>query len=146
MCRFVLGCVESACFPGCIYYLSRWYTRREMSLRVTLLNGGNLAAQAFGSLIAAGILTPSMDQQRGIAAWRWLFIIEGVLTVFIALIVWPILPDYPDSTRWLTETERLMAQKRLVDDVGATDEDEEHEPFARGLHLAIADKKVWLLA
>lgn len=117
-----------------------------MSLRVTLLNGGNLAAQAFGGLIAAGILTPAMDQQRGIAAWRWLFIIEGVLTVFIALMVWPILPDYPESTRWLTETERLMAQKRLANDVGATDEEGDHEPFARGLYLAIADKKVWLLA
>ena len=48
----ILGGVEAAFFPGCIYYLSRWYTRNEMQLRVTILNSENLAAQVFGGLIA----------------------------------------------------------------------------------------------
>jgi MFS family permease len=74
MCRFFLGCVEAAFFPGCLLFLSRWYTRREMQLRVALINAGNLAAQAFGGLIAAGILA-DMDDAGGIRAWRWLFIV-----------------------------------------------------------------------
>lgn len=75
MCRFFVGCVEAAFVPGVLYYLSRWYTRKEMQLRVTILNAGNLAAQAFGGLIAAGILD-GMEGKAGIRAWRWLFIIE----------------------------------------------------------------------
>ncbi|KAL4933995.1 uncharacterized protein BDV17DRAFT_72169 [Aspergillus undulatus] len=59
--------VEASLFPGSIYFLSRWYTRREVQLRVTLLNVGNLAAQAFGGLIAAGILG-RMEGTAGIRA------------------------------------------------------------------------------
>lgn len=77
LCRFFLGCIEAAFFPGCLYYLSRWYTRKEMQLRVTIINAGNLAAQAFGGLIAAGILG-DMDGKGGIRAWRWLFIVGPV--------------------------------------------------------------------
>lgn len=76
MCRFLLGCMEAAFFPGCLLFLSRWYTRREMQLRVAVINAGNLAAQAFGGLIAAGILA-GMDGTGGIRAWRWLFIVSG---------------------------------------------------------------------
>lgn len=79
VCRFFLGCIEAALFPGSIFFLSR-YTRSEMQLRVTLLNVRNLVAQAFGSLIAAGILG-GMEGVVGLRAWRWLFILEGVITV-----------------------------------------------------------------
>lgn len=144
MCRFFLGVLEAAFFPGSIYYLSRWYTRKEMTKRVTILNAGNLAAQAFGGLIAAGVLS-DMQGDRGIAAWRWLFIIEGALTVFIAILTVWILPDYPESTRWLSDVERFIAQKRLVDDVGVADNDEANEGFTHGFKLAIADIKVWML-
>jgi MFS family permease len=76
LARFFLGVLESAFFPGCLFYLSRWYTREEMQLRVTLLNFGNLTAQAFGGLMAAGILT-NLDGTRGISGWRYLFAICG---------------------------------------------------------------------
>lgn len=46
-----------------------------MQLRVTLINAGNLAAQAFGGLIAAGILG-DMEGAGGLRAWRWLFIVS----------------------------------------------------------------------
>jgi len=144
MCRFFLGAVEAAFFPGCIYYLSRWYTRKEMYLRVTILNAGNLAAQGFGGLIAAGVLA-DMGGKKGIAAWKWLFIIEGALTVVIAFLSMAILPDYPSTTRWLSESERLIAQKRLVDDVGAADENDAEESIFHGLKLAVSDVKVWAL-
>lgn len=67
--------IEAAFFPGCLLFLSRWYTRQEMQLRVTLINAGNLAAQAFGGLIAAGILG-DMEGAAGVRAWRWLFIVS----------------------------------------------------------------------
>jgi MFS family permease len=144
LCRFFLGAIEAAVFPGSIYYLSRWYTRKEMQLHVTILNAGNLAAQAFGGLIAARVLT-NMGGKKHIAAWKWLFIIEGSITVFIALLAMFVLPDYPNSTRWLSETENFIAQKRLVDDVAAADEDDSEEGVFHGLKLAVSDPKVWIL-
>lgn len=143
MCRFFLGCVEASLFPGSIYLLSRWYTRKEMQLRVTILNGGNLAAQAFGGLIAAGILA-NMEGTAGIRAWRWLFIIEGAITVVCAIVAVFILPEYPQSTGWLSAREKSIAQRRLALDVGIA-EAVEDESALRGLKLAIMDPKVWLL-
>jgi MFS family permease len=146
LCRFFLGCVEASLFPGTIYFLSRWYTRQEMQLRVTLLNAGNLAAQAFGGLIAAGILG-DMEGKAGLRAWRWLFIIEGAITIFVAVIAVFILPDYPSTTVWLTKKEKYIAQKRLDIDVGIADQDATDSvgDAFHGLKQAVMDPKVWLL-
>lgn len=78
--RFILGFVEAAYFPGCLYFLSCWYTRQELALRTAFLYTGSLLSGAFGGLIAAGI-TNGMDGVKGLSAWRWLFIIEGCITV-----------------------------------------------------------------
>lgn len=66
--------------PGCLYLLTAWYTRKEVGKRTALLYCGSLISGAFSGLIAAGI-TDGLAGARGIAAWRWLFIIEGALTV-----------------------------------------------------------------
>ena len=145
LCRFFLGAVESALFPGSLYFLSRWYTRKEMQFRVMLMNAGNILAQAFGGLIAAGVLS-NMQGTAGLKAWRWLFILEGVITIVAGIIAIPILPDYPTSTKWLSEKEINIAEKRLVEDAGTADEEDENEGAFHGLKLAVIDPKVWLLA
>ncbi|KAF7552893.1 hypothetical protein G7046_g7272 [Stylonectria norvegica] len=146
LCRFFLGCVEASFFPGSLYFLSRWYTRKEMQLRVTILNAGNLAAQAFGGLIAAGILS-NMEGKSGLSAWRWLFIIEGCITVALAAAAVFVLPDYPSTTKWLSAEEKNIAQGRLAIDAGfAVDGSEDEDVSAlQGLLMAIKDPKVWLL-
>jgi MFS family permease len=73
-CRFMLGFVEAAYFPGVLYYLSCWYTRKELGLRTAMFYSGALISGAFSGLIAAGV-TAHMDGTRGLRAWRWLFII-----------------------------------------------------------------------
>ena len=68
--RFFLGFVEAAFFPGALFLLSKWYTRKELGLRTALLSCGSLISNAFGSLIASGILD-GMEGKLGHAAWRW---------------------------------------------------------------------------
>ena len=70
MTRFFLGFVEAAFFPGALFLLSKWYTRSELGVRTALLSCGNLFSNAFGSLIASGILN-GMDGKLGHAAWRF---------------------------------------------------------------------------
>lgn len=72
--RFFLGFVEAAYFPGCLYFLSSWYTRKELAFRTAMLYVGSLLSGAFSGLIAAGI-TNGMDGDLGLGAWRWLFIV-----------------------------------------------------------------------
>ena len=84
MTRFFLGFVEAAFFPGALFLLSKWYKRSELGTRIALLYCGNIISNAFGALMASGILD-GMEGKLGQAAWRWLFFIEGSLTVFVAL-------------------------------------------------------------
>lgn len=82
--RFVLGAVESPFFAGVLFYISKWYTREEISLRMAIFYSGSLVSGAFGSLIAAGILK-GLNNSRGYEAWQWLYIIEGTVTVFVSI-------------------------------------------------------------
>jgi MFS family permease len=67
--RFFLGFVEAAFFPGALFLLSKWYKRSELGQRTALLSCGGLISNAFGSLMASGILD-GMDGKLGCAAWR----------------------------------------------------------------------------
>lgn len=67
-------------FPGCLYLLSSWYTRKELTTRTAVLYSGSVLSGAFSGLIAAGI-TKNLGGAMGLGAWQWLFIIEGVITV-----------------------------------------------------------------
>lgn len=73
--RAILGVVEAVFFPGAVYFLSAWYTKKELGKRLGWLYIAQQVGNAFGGLFAAAIL--QLDGQHGIAGWQWLFIIEG---------------------------------------------------------------------
>ncbi|KAL1890879.1 hypothetical protein Sste5346_008020 [Sporothrix stenoceras] len=143
--RFILGFVEAAYFPGCLYLLSCWYTRKELAFRTGLLYSGSLLSGAFGGLLAAAI-TGGMNGVRGLSAWRWLFIIEGMATVVVAVAAAFIIPDLPRTTRWLNEEEKQLAAWRLEADIGEDDwVDTKHQHPLHGFKLAVLDIKSWLI-
>ncbi|CAE6468789.1 unnamed protein product [Rhizoctonia solani] len=144
--RFFLGFVEAAFFPGALFLLSKWYKRDELGLRTAILYCGNLSSNAFGGLLAAGVLD-GMQGKLGHAAWRWLFFIEGALTMAVAVLAVFILPDFPNTTRWLLPEERRLAEVRMAEDVGGeVDKDSSEEGHLYGFSLAMKDWKVWWLA
>jgi hypothetical protein len=73
-----------------------------------VLYSGALISGAFSGLIAAGV-TWGMDGAMGLSAWKWLFIIEGAATVVIAFACYFVLPNFPRTTTWLTDEERMLA-------------------------------------
>ncbi|OBT83346.1 hypothetical protein VE02_08552 [Pseudogymnoascus sp. 03VT05] len=144
-CRFMLGFVEAAYFPGCLYYLSCWYTRAELGFRYSILYSGALISGAFSGLMSAGIVG-NMDHLHGLRSWRWLFIIEGTITIGIAAAAFFILPNFPRTTMWLSEEERQLAAWRMEEDIGEDDwVDSESQSFLNGIKLALSDIKTWIL-
>ncbi|KJA20089.1 hypothetical protein HYPSUDRAFT_204133 [Hypholoma sublateritium FD-334 SS-4] len=141
LCRVFIGLPEAAFYPGAIYLLSRWYTKKELAFRSAFLYAGLLISNAFGSLMAAGILG-HMEGKRGIRAWRWLFFIEGAITIFVGLNTMWLLPDYPHNTRWMSPFELRLAQVRLSEDAGEADKDNREDSQLQGLIMAIKDPKV----
>ncbi|KLO18029.1 MFS general substrate transporter [Schizopora paradoxa] len=144
--RFFLGFVEAAFFPGSLFLLSKWYKREELGLRMSLLYCGSIISNAFGALLATGILD-GMNGKLGRAAWRWLFYIEGSLTIAVAIAAIFILPDFPTTTRWLSPIERSLAIRRMEEDgnIGAKPSHKSNTHWAHGLWLAVIDWKVWWL-
>ncbi|KAH0594803.1 hypothetical protein MHUMG1_07638 [Metarhizium humberi] len=142
--RFFLGFIEAAFLPGALLILSKWYTRRELTTRNAVLFCGNLISNAFSALVGAGVLS-NMQGVLGHAAWRWLFWIEGAVTMFVALLAALILPDLPHNARGFTEEERAVAQLRMIEDVGEADTDAADQGAFDGLIMALTDYKIYVM-
>lgn len=142
--RFFLGFIEAAFLPGALLILSKWYTRRELTTRNAILFCGNLISNAFSSLVGAGVLS-NMQGTLGHSAWRWLFWIEGGVTMLVAIAAAFILPDLPHNARGFTEEERQVAQLRMLEDVGEADVDSADQGPFEGLKMACKDIKIYIM-
>lgn len=137
--RFFLGVTEAPFYPGALYLLSIFYTRKEVATRIAVLYTGNILATAFAGLLA--ILLFKMDGIAGLEGWRWLFIIQGIATFVVAIIGTYFLPDDPSVTRWLTPEERILASERIRKD---TVDEQGSVSTIKGLKEAAKDYRVWI--
>ncbi|PSR75029.1 hypothetical protein PHLCEN_2v9359 [Hermanssonia centrifuga] len=139
------GIVEASFFPGALFLISKWYKHDELGLRTAILFCGNIISNAFGALIASAILD-NMQGVLGRAAWRWLFYVEGSLTVLVAVCAMFVLPDFPETTSpgWLSAKEISLAIKRMEEDTDLV-HGREAESLSSGFWMAIQDRNVWLL-
>ncbi|KAG2177270.1 hypothetical protein INT43_007927 [Umbelopsis isabellina] len=141
--RFFLGCFETGIGPSAPLILSFWYRREELSSRLAVYLGSSTLAGAFGGALAYGVLG-NLDGAQGLAAWRWLFIIEGLPTIALGLAAFFILPDYPETagSRWLTPEEKELAIQR-----GASAFNTDKSIFdMRQFKAAFLDYKNWMTA
>ncbi|PGH13944.1 hypothetical protein AJ79_03359 [Helicocarpus griseus UAMH5409] len=115
--RFFLGLFETGMFPGCFYLLGMWYKRSEAQKRFSFFFSSTTLAGAFGGLLASAI--GKMDGMRGFLGWRWVFILEGLLTCVVSFGCFFAIPDFPEDVKWLNEEERAFIRAKLAKDVGA---------------------------
>lgn len=141
-CRFFLGFVEAAFFPGAFFYLSMFYNRQQMAFRTAILYSGSQLGNAFGTLFAIGII--KLNGRYGIQGWRWLFLIEGVLTVGIAIICALILPNSPRKILGFSAQEHEWLRWNYEKD--QKQQDNSNEITAKqGFLMAVRDPKTWLM-
>ncbi|WPH01891.1 Hypothetical protein R9X50_00474500 [Acrodontium crateriforme] len=114
--RFFLGVFETGMFPGCFYLIGMYYQRKEAQKRYSFFFSSTTLAGAFGGLLASAI--GKMDNVGGYRAWRWVFILEGSLTVLVAIAFFFCIPDFPEQAKWLKEDERAYVAARLRADQG----------------------------
>ncbi|KAJ5674360.1 uncharacterized protein N7477_004294 [Penicillium maclennaniae] len=137
--RFFLGVAESGLFPGVVYYLSMWYKRNERHYRVALFFSAASLAGAFGGVLAWGIA--HMKGVAGLNGWRWIFILEGILTVNVSILAYFWVHNYPATATFLSKEERDFIQFRLKIDNDSTRDEEFSWSAAMD---AFKDPKVWL--
>ncbi|KIY00065.1 uncharacterized protein Z520_03750 [Fonsecaea multimorphosa CBS 102226] len=109
--RFLIGVFEAGFFPGIVYFTTFWYCIEERGLRIAFVAAHANLAGAFGGVIAYGV--GHLNGASGLQGFRWLFIIEGIVTVLCALLLIFFLPDYPSRAKWLTQEEKQLFERRL---------------------------------
>ncbi|KAK5210908.1 hypothetical protein LTR41_003520 [Exophiala xenobiotica] len=140
--RLILGVLEAGFFPGCVYLISTWYSRYDLQKRYSIFYLIGCLASACSGILAYGLM--QMDGLANYSGWRWIFIMEGILTCVVGIIGYFFLVDFPDKaarTSWafLNERECQFITRRIAKDRG----DAELEPFnlkkwaASGLDLKI---------
>ncbi|KAF8958103.1 MFS general substrate transporter [Flammula alnicola] len=136
--RVLMGIGEAGYYAGMIYYLSFWYKRHELALRISLCMTGTLPG-AIGGLVAFGLVRAHTSLIQG---WQFLFLIEAIPTLIMAVMILFFLPSFPFSATFLSPRERAIAQARLNRD---------HKPQSHGgmtgwagFKAIISDINSWL--
>ena len=112
--RMALGLCEGGLFPGVTFYITLWYRRHECGFRMAIFFSAATLAGAFGGLLARGIT--EMKGVGGLPGWSWIFILEGLITIVVAIAAKWVIHDNPETARFLTNEERTEVKSRLVQD------------------------------
>ncbi|KAI5468164.1 major facilitator superfamily domain-containing protein [Mariannaea sp. PMI_226] len=108
--RLVIGLFEAGFYPTCVSYLSFFYGRFDLAVRVAIFYGQYAVAGAFSGAISYGVFHLKSGPLRN---WQYLFVIEGSLTCFVAILAFCLLPRGPSSAWFLNQEEREFAADRM---------------------------------
>ncbi|KAG4444328.1 hypothetical protein IFR05_000202 [Cadophora sp. M221] len=113
--RFLVGLFESGFYPGIHYMLGSWYTPREIGKRAMIFwLAGSIGSMFSGFLQAAAY--KNLNGVHGHEGWRWLFIIDGIITIPLAVMGYAFFPNLPQGgvkTWWTTQKEHELSISRL---------------------------------
>ncbi|EXJ68458.1 uncharacterized protein A1O5_08250 [Cladophialophora psammophila CBS 110553] len=110
--RFFLGVTEAGFFPAATYLLTIWYRRYEIQRRMAVFYAAASLSGAFSGLLAFAI--EKMDGIAGLAGWKWIFILEGLAPIAVSFTLYFLLPDKPETARFLTKEEREFIVNRIA--------------------------------
>ncbi|KAK1623435.1 inner membrane transporter yfaV [Colletotrichum phormii] len=121
--RMMLGLAEAGYIPGACYTLSTWYMKKELAKRIAIFFFGMFSGNALSPILASGIL--KLEGERGLRGWQWLFLIEGIFTIFVGLSLLFLLPGLVR----FKGSEKSIIQRRLEID------DKEKRGGAQGMRI-----------
>ncbi|OJJ89426.1 putative MFS transporter Liz1/Seo1 [Aspergillus glaucus CBS 516.65] len=111
--RFFVGLAESTFYPGMQYIIGSWYRKDELAKRSCIFHTSSGIASMFSGYLMAGVY--NLEGRGGFRGWQWLFLIDGIISLPIAISGFFVLPDVPEiSNPWyLSEKEVALSQKRM---------------------------------
>ncbi|KAH8114967.1 major facilitator superfamily domain-containing protein [Phellopilus nigrolimitatus] len=120
--RSFIAITEGGVIPATLVYLEGFYKSTELATRLAWFWGVQSIASAVSGLMASGLL--ELRGVGGLEGWKWLFIIDGILTVIVAVITWSYLPKTASLTKggirgrkpWFDERQVQIAVTRVIRD------------------------------
>ncbi|KAL8713143.1 MAG: hypothetical protein Q9220_002664 [cf. Caloplaca sp. 1 TL-2023] len=143
--RVILGVLEAGLYPSIVYLLATWYSRYDVGKRYAAFYVIGCIALAFGGILAYGLM--QMGGLAGKAGWRWIFIMEGLLTCIVAGFAYFLLVDFPEKAHKSFHFLNVQERDFIIRRVNKDRDDALPEPFtlARFLKPGL-DFKLWILA
>lgn len=120
--RFLLGVAEAGFFPGILIYLTEWFPRSDRARMVCLFQVAMPLSGLLGAPISSLILN-HLNNVGGFHGWKWLFLAEGLPSLFLGISCLWLLPSRPGDARWLTDAQKsqleniLQAERSLTEKV-----------------------------
>lgn len=111
--RFLVGLAESGFYPGMVYVIGSWYRKDELAKRSCIFHTSSAIGSMFSGYLMAGVY--HLGGRGGFHGWQWLFIVNGIISLPVALSGYVLLPDVPETTRawYFNASERAFAKKRM---------------------------------
>jgi len=145
--RMLLGVFEAGFYPGAVYLCTFWYMPRQLATRIAYFYCTSALSGAFSGLLAAGIA--QMDGVGGYEGWRWIFILEGIVTVVLGVSCFFFLIDSPTlSSRWLRPEEiRFLELQHFIKQGGRfADEHDEKKFNWHDLKMVVTNWRLYMQA
>ncbi|KAJ3148673.1 hypothetical protein HDU89_004523 [Geranomyces variabilis] len=134
--KVVLGALQAGFFPGVMLYILSFYTREEWATRMSwIVSSATMGVSFLGVFADWGA---QFDGMHGLDTWRWMYVCNGVLSMAAGTAAFVFLPNWPETTAFLTPADRVLAVARGHDGSeggGAAGHESDDEPPAR-VHLA----------
>ncbi|EGN93183.1 hypothetical protein SERLA73DRAFT_172335 [Serpula lacrymans var. lacrymans S7.3] len=148
--RFLLGFLQGGFIPDVILYLSYFFTKSELTIRLAYFWVSNYVTMIVSAFIATGILSLRNSERAG---WRYLFLIEGLLTLAVGISSFFLMPPGPTQTKawfrpkgWFTEREEIIMVNRVLrDDPSKSDMHNREGLTPRMIFIALCDWRMWPL-
>ncbi|MFJ3801951.1 MFS transporter [Streptomyces sp. NPDC090088] len=102
--RFLLGVAEAGFFPGAMLYITQWLPDSSRGRATAIFLGGSAAAGIVTGPVTGALL--ELHGAGGVAGWRWMFGIEGTLSVIVGVIAGFFLVSRIEDARWLSAEEK----------------------------------------
>ncbi|KAI0158041.1 MFS general substrate transporter [Hypoxylon sp. FL1284] len=121
-CRALLALLQGGFIPECVLYLSYYYKHHELTIRLGFFWTGMFLADILAAIVAFGLL--HMRGVQGRSGWRWLFLIEGIITGVVGLLSYVMMPPGPTQTAswsrgkdgWFSPREETIMVNRIIRD------------------------------
>ena len=111
--RFLLGVAEAGFFPGIILYLTFWFPVAQRARMTTWFMTAIPISTALGAVVSTLIIQHG-DGLFGLSGWRVMFLVEGIPSILLAVVVWFFLTDRPSGAGWMPQPERDALEARLA--------------------------------
>jgi MFS transporter, ACS family, tartrate transporter len=141
LARILLGFAEAGLAAGILLYLTFWFPRRHRSWAMSAFFLMIPLSSIIGAPLAAGLLAWGQNL-FDMASWRTLFLVEGILTLVVGVLIFTLLPDRPRDAKWLSPAEREQIETTLA----AEAEEQAAHGALTGLKQALTSGRVWAMA